>query len=73
MKIFIGISIMFLTACAPEPIENYKGGIIYQKENPPVGDRFRVKYKDSDSTYAFKTVYVLEMDWNKYSVGDTIK
>ena len=64
---------LFLTSCNPEPIENHKGGVIYKKENPPVGMRFEVKYKDKDSKYDFKTVYVLELDWNKYQVGNTIK
>jgi len=35
--------------------------------------RFELKYKDKDGKYDFRTVYVLELDWNKYSVGDTIK
>ena len=65
---------LFLTSCnPPEPIENHKGGIIYKKENPTIYMRFKVKYKDKDSKYNFKTVYVLEFDWNKYQVGDTIK
>ena len=61
------------TSCTPEPIENHKGSIVYKKENPPAGMRFELKYKDKDSKYDFKTVYVLELDWNKYKVGDTIK
>ena len=64
---------VIFTSCNPEPIENHKGGVIYKKENPPVGMRFEVKYKDKDSKYDFKTVYVLELDWNKYQVGNTIK
>lgn len=61
------------TSCTPDPIENHKGSIVYKKENPPAGMRFELKYKDKDSKYDFKTVYVLELDWNKYKVGDTIK
>ena len=61
------------TSCVPEPIENHKGDIVYQKENPPAGMRFELKYKNKDGKYDFKTVYVLELDWNKYNVGDTIK
>ena len=61
------------TSCTPEPIENHKGSIVYKKVNPPAGMMFELKYKDKDSKYDFKTVYVLELDWNKYQVGDTIK
>ena len=61
------------TSCTPEPIENHKGSIVYKKENQPAGMMFELKYKDKDSKYDFKTVYVLELDWNKYKVGDTIK
>jgi hypothetical protein len=61
------------TSCNPEPIENHKGSIVYQKQNLPAGMRFELKYKDKDGKYDFRTVYVLELDWNKYSVGDTIK
>ena len=61
------------TSCTPEPVENYKGSIVYKKENPPAGMMFELKYKDKDSKYDFKSVYVLELDWNKYKVGDTIK
>lgn len=61
------------TSCTPEPIENHKGSIVYEKQNPPAGMRFELKYKDKDSTYDFKIVYVLELDWNKYQIGDTIK
>ena len=61
------------TSCTPDSIENHKGSIVYKKENPPAGMRFELKYKDKDSKYDFKTVYVLELDWNKYKVGDTIK
>ena len=64
---------VIFTSCTSEPIENHKGGIIYKKENPPAGMRFKVKYKNKKSKYDFKTVYVLEFDWNKYQVGDTIK
>ena len=64
---------VIFTSCTPEPVENYKGSIVYKKENSPDGMVFVLKYKDKDSKYDFKTVYVLELDWNKYKVGDTIK
>ena len=66
------LAVVFIS-CTPEPIENYKGSIVYKKENPPAGMRFELKYKYKESKYDFKTVYVLELDWNKYQVGDTIK
>ena len=61
------------TSCTPEPVENYKGSIVYKKVYPPAGMMLELKYKDKDSKYDFKSVYVLELDWNKYKVGDTIK
>jgi hypothetical protein len=60
------------SSCSSEPIENHTGGIVYAKESPPAGKRFVLKYK-ADKKYKFKRVYVLDLDFNKYNVGDTIK
>ena len=76
-QVFFILPLIFIfTSCIiaiPEPIENYKGDIIYGKHNPPIGMCFEVKHKNKDGKYDFKTIYVLEFDWNKYNIGDTIK
>ena len=66
------IALVFIS-CTPEPIENHKDCIIYEKQNKTSGMRFSLKYKNKNGKYYFKRVYVLELDWNKYNVGDTIK
>ena len=64
--------ITILCSCEPEPIENYKDCVVYRKLQSKFGKEFTLKCK-KDSIYYFKTVYVMELDWNKYNLEDTIK
>ena len=63
-----------LYSCNPEPIENYRGGIICEKkQNRFEYYQFKIKYINNQHKYAYKRVYVLDFDYNKYNLGDTIK
>lgn len=57
-----------------EPPENYKGAIICEKVFTLTGhQRFILKCKDHNNHFKFKTIYVLNLDYQKYRLGDTIK
>lgn len=62
-----------LYSCNPKPVENYKGGIVYEKNFNGINKWFEIKYINNHHKYAFKRVYVLDFDYNKYNLGDTIK
>ena len=52
-----------------EPIEKYKGGIIYDNKTVYRDYKtFTVRIKNE-----FKKVHVYDLDYNRYNVGDTIK
>ena len=66
--------ICFLSSCNttngweqrnPEPLEKYKGSIIYDVGN---GYEFIIRIKDD-----FKEVQVYRLDYERYAIGDTIK
>jgi len=50
------------------PVANYKGGIIYKKQNK-LGDLYFDIKRDS----LFKTIRVYKLDYDLYKIGDTIK
>lgn len=57
-----------LTSCTEQDVCNYNGNQIIEKAEAPVGKWFRFR-KDGEIT---GRVYVVEYDWNKYNVGDTL-
>jgi len=59
-----------LSSCGTkEPIERYCGGVIVYKGDAPIGDWFELKY-DGELT---GRIYLHKIDFEKYSIGDTIK
>lgn len=78
--ILLLVTILFLTiSCRKiEPIDNYKGGIIYERHPKSInGDdnyKFTIRCNDIlNKKYYFITVNVLKLDYDRYFVGDTIK
>jgi len=67
LLLLLFVSIIF-TSCK-QPIDNYKGGVIYEKNMEIV----KIKLLNEDSIYYFKTIYLLKLDLDRYNVGDTIK
>ena len=72
------LGIMSLYSCSNEPINNYNNCIIYQKHfNNLTGPYVVIRHKKCapsyDTLYAFKRVYVMQLDYDKHNVGDTIK
>lgn len=57
----------------PEPIDNYKNYVIYEKKDDILGKSFKIKKKTKENVFEFETIYVLDFDYNKFNVGDTIK
>lgn len=68
---FILLFIVSLWSCV-QPIDNYKGGIIYIKDNRDTPSVV-IKLKDKNDKYFFKKIYLIDFDFNRYNVGDTIK
>ena len=69
-KVLISASLLIgLMSCAV-PIENYKGGVICEKYAHH--NTVTIKYNDG-GRYRFKTINLLEYDYERYIVGDTIK
>lgn len=68
---FILLFIVSLWSCA-EPIDNYKDGIITFKSNS-VTPSVVIKLKDKNDKYFFKKIYLIDFDFKRYNVGDTIK
>ncbi len=83
MKIFITmilvsfisltITLVLVNSTKKIPIENYKHSIVYEKATHTSEYSFILKYKDDDSVFKFKTVYIFKLDFDKYEIGDTIK
>lgn len=70
----IVFALLLLTSCSEQPIDNHKGGVIYRKSSTGAGNYVIIKYKESsDSLYHLKRVYVMDVDYNRYNVLDTIK
>ena len=72
MEKLLLITVLALYSCRPEPIDNYKGAIIYDKRNPPINRIITMKCKEKDGYY-FWEIVVLKVDYDKYEIGDTIK
>ena len=72
MKKLLLITVLGLYSCNPEPIDNYKGAIIYDKRNPPINRIITMKCKAKDGYY-FWEIVVLKVDYDRYEIGDTIK
>jgi PBP1b-binding outer membrane lipoprotein LpoB len=76
------ISMTLLLGCSipMESIDSYKDGIIVEKKNYNYykeSVKLRLKNNSIDSTkkgqYYIKSVRVVEYDYKRYSLGDTIK
>ena len=68
---YIVVASVLLSSCDRKrtPIENFKGGIIYDKHRYLSGEfSFDIK-KDS----SFFKVFVYKLDHERYKLGDTIK
>ena len=75
-------SFFLLTSCivnlSPRPVENYKGGIIYEKKSYEDKYQFIIKMKgkkqdiQTDSFY-YEYVYVLKADFERYNISDTMR
>lgn len=77
-KIIIYLFIFCIfTSCfyEPEPIDNYKCSVVYQKNSSRNNEVFEyiIKSRYKNSKYFFQKVRVLPYDWKLYEVGDTIK
>lgn len=74
--IYLFINCIF-TSCFydPEPIDNYKCSVVYQKNSSRNNEVFEyiIKSRYKNSKYFFQKVRVLPYDWKLYEVGDTIK
>ena len=68
--IYLCLGLICVTpSCATkEPIERYCGGVVVYKGSARVGDWFEFKY----SGKLTGRVYLHKIDFEKYSVGDTI-
>ena len=66
-----------VTSCTIEPLDNYKGAVVYLKQNPPAGMRVVLKIEGTTDAlkpyHYFIVVYVHELDYKRFEVGDTIK
>jgi len=78
-KLIILVACILFVGCIKEPISNYKGGIVVSKDFS-VSDQWyivrtkgRHSYGDRDSIWGLHKVYVYKSEWEKYSIGDTIK
>ena len=82
-KILIYLFIICIfTSCfyEPEPIENYKGSVVYQKYSQKRNNsqnievfEYVIKSRLKNSKYFFQKVRVMPYDWSLYEIGDTIK
>jgi hypothetical protein len=68
IKNIIIIMVILVTSCTEQDVCNYNGGQIVDKEQDAFGIYFRFR-KDGTIT---QRIYVVEYDWNKYNVGDTL-
>jgi len=70
--IYIVVASVLLSSCTKpkKPIENFKGGIIYDKHTytAPTEYSYDVRTKDK-----FVKVFVYKLDHDLYKIGDTIK
>ena len=72
MKKLLLIIVLCFYSCKPEPIDNYKGAIIYNKRTAPINMIVTMKCKHKDGYY-FWEIPVMKFDYDKYEIGDTIK
>lgn len=80
-KYAVMLLIMTLTLAIPscmniEPIDNYKGSIVYEKYINGIGTNYRFTIRCNDTInnkYYFNNIIVMKLDYNRYNVGDTIK
>jgi hypothetical protein len=63
------ISIFLISCKRIDTVDNFCGGIIYKKEK----NRFNELLFTIKKEKRFKRVYVFEIEYNLYKVGDTIK
>ena len=64
------LCICFLTSCRKrEPVELYKGGVVYLKKMSGAGEMYYHIKKNGK----FHFIVLYKLDWDKYTVGDTIK
>lgn len=70
--ICIVLSIVFI-GCTQQPIDNFKGAIVHEKQTPPVGKRYVIEVNrlGGEGT-KLRDIYVSSRDWERYNVGDTI-
>ena len=81
MKYILLISMILLfTGCDyPEPVDNYKNGIVKEKYTKGEGTAFKSYYftiqikLDQSNKNGFKAIQVVNNDYIRYNVGDTIK
>jgi len=68
--ICVVVASVLLSSCIErQAIENFKGGVIYNNDETHRGYKSFIIKKDGK----FIKVFVYELDYNLYKVGDTIK
>lgn len=68
------LCLFFIMSCSEiDPIENHKGGVVYEKRTHNIYPQMLIKYKTKNSVYKYKYVCVSEIDFKKYQILDTIK
>lgn len=70
--LIFAFGMILLTSCA-EPLENYRGYVVAEK-NAVYNNKVILKYFDVNTMkYKYIKVWALESQINQYQVGDTIK
>lgn len=73
--IILLFSLLVFTSCRPKvtSLLNYPSSTIVSKGRGWTGFYVGIRYKDSTNTYVVEYLKVSKYEYNKYSVGDTIK
>lgn len=70
-KLIIFIMAIGLYSCTGESIYKYKDSQIVDKSEVAIGKFIKVRSKDGLSISG--RIYLYDIDWKKYNIGDTIK
>lgn len=73
--IILLFSLLVFTSCRPEvtSLLNYPSAVVVDKGTGWTAYHVDIRYKDSTNTYIVKYLKVSKYEYDKYSVGDTIK